>query len=287
MILSMLTTLTNLSGQGQDQTPRGYCDSISCSLPREDEAHFDPYYNWHLCENFDPKQSDFSKEYLELQTRHRGWNMVQNLTSFDLSSIWTNQNDHQNGVIGLDCKRIKVFISKVTKDTKDDLLYHVDGKSNVSGNICDFTGQIRLLTAYEFAPQSDSEHENSGNLFAEYTFNEDKAQKHAGIFKGTFECFYYLDKKDMKGFIDESSSIADGYFNRTYVGTWKSYSTKSIKKCIWGDYRLPFTFDFDCGDGEMHVCEKYIQNGWTTFNSGDEYEYVGDRAILIDKWWKK
>jgi hypothetical protein len=80
-------------------------------------------------------------------------------------------------------------------------------------------------------------------------------------------------------------ALADGYNNRTFVGTWISYSMKAVKKCIWGDYRLPFTFDFDCGDGEMHVCEKYVQNGWTTFNSSEEYDVTGDKAIL--KWWSK
>ena len=286
-ILCILTTLVNVNSQTQDKAPRGYCDWGGCGLPKEDEAHFDPYYNGHLCENFDPKQSDFSNEYLKLRTRHAGKNMIQNLGALDLSAIWTTIDDQQNGVLGLDCKRIKIFIQKVTKDTKENLVYHVTGKSNVNGNICDFTGQIRLLKAYQFTTDSESEHENSGDLFAEYSFNEDKTQKHVGFFNGVFECFYYLDKKSKKGFLDESSDIADGYFNRTYVGTWTSYSTKAIKKCIWGDYRLPFTFDFDCGDGEMHVCDKYIQNGWTTFNGGAEYDFVNDKAVLKDKWWTK
>jgi hypothetical protein len=285
-ILSILTTLINVNGQTQDKVVRGYCDSNWCKLPKEHEAHFNPYYNGHLCENFNPRQTDFSKEYLELRTRHRRANTIQNLAGFDLSAIWTTADNQQNGVIGLDCKRIKIFIGKVTKDTKDNLTYHVTGKSNVNGNICDFSGQIRLLRAYESSTDSESEHENSGNLFAEYNFNEDKTQKSVGSFRGIFECFYYLDKKSRKGFIDESFSIADGYFNRTYVGTWASYSTRSIKKCIWGDYRLPFTFDFDCGDGEMSVCDKYIQNGWTTFNSGGEYDFVGDKPVLKDKWWR-
>ena len=100
---------------------------------------------------------------------------------------------------------------------RNNLVYHVTGKSNVNGNICDFTGHIRLVKAYEFTSNSESEHENSGNLFAEYSFNEDKTQKHVGSFKGVFECFYYLDKKNKKGLLDESSDIADGYFNRTYI----------------------------------------------------------------------
>jgi hypothetical protein len=283
-ILGVLTTLINVNGQ---TTVRGYCDSNWCKLPKEHEAHFDPYYNGHLCENFDPEQTDFSKEYLELRTRHRGENTLQHLVGYDLSAIWMTVDNQQNGVIGLDCKRIRIFITKVTRDAKDNLMYRVTGKSNVNGNICDFSGQIKLLKAFASTPGEESEHEHSGNLFAEYNFNEDKTQKGVGSFTGVFECFYYLDKKNRKGFLDKSSDIADGYFNRTYVGTWTSFSTKAVKKCIWGDYRLPFTFDFDCGDGEMHVCDKYVQNGWTTFNGGAEYDFVNDKAVLKDKWWLK
>lgn len=286
-LLYILSTLINVYGQNKDAATRGYCDSNSCRLPKDDPAHFNPYYNGHLCENFDPTKTDFSIDYLRLTTREDEQNIVQNLRDFDLSAIWAKVDDQQNGVLGLDCKRIKIFIGKVTKDTKDNLVYRVTGKSNVNGNICDFIGYIKLLKAYEFTTDAESEHDNSGNLLAEYSFNEDRTQKHVGSFKGVFECFYYLDKKTKKGFLDESSGIADGYFNRTYVGTWTSYSNNAVKKCIWGDYRLPFTFDFDCGDGEMRVCDKYLQNGWVTFNNGTEYDFVNDKAVLKDKWWAK
>lgn len=284
IIINLLLILLSTSVSAQTVN-KSYCDSNSCTLPRDHEAHFNPYYNGHLCENFDPKQNDFSKEYLSLRTRHLGKNIISDLSEFDFSSIWITKDNQQNGTIGLDYKRIRIHFSNATKDSEDPLLYHVSGKSNVSSNICDFHGQIRLIQAYDLV--GESEYQNSGGLFGEYVFYEDKAQNHAGVFQGIFECFYYLDLKNRKGFLDESSDIADGYFNRTYVGTWQGYNTKNLKKCIWGDYRLPFTFDFDCGDGEMKICDKYLQNGWTTFNSGAEYELAGDKAILKDKWWTK
>ena len=86
------------------------------------------------------------------------------------------------------------------------------------------------------------------------------------------------EKRSIK--IDESFGIADGYYNRTYVGIWKSYKTDKKKKCIWGDHRLPFTFDFDCGDGEMRVCDKYVANGWLSFNDGSDFK-------IINRWWEK
>jgi len=255
--------------QSKQSTQSRFCDFV-CSLPKEDEAHFNPYYNGHLCENFDPKQIDFSAEYLKLRTRNAGQNIIQNLAANDLSDVWLTRDKQQNGVIGLDCKRIKIRITSVTRDTKDKLLYHVAGKSKVNGNVCDFTGEIRLLRAEKLEHAEESEHDNAGQLIAEYTFYEDRTQKQVGSFKGIHESFYYIDPVSKKAFLDESSDIADGYFNRTYVGTWTSYTTKAVKKCIWGDYRLPFVFDFDCGDGEMMVCDKYVQNGWTSFNDATD-----------------
>ena len=47
----------------------GFCESaFKCPLPDSDKVHFDPYVGWCLCENFNPKQADFSKAYLKLQT---------------------------------------------------------------------------------------------------------------------------------------------------------------------------------------------------------------------------
>ena len=285
LILSVFFCSIGFSAIQAQNTDKN-CES-ACNPPKKDEAHFNPYYNHHLCENFDPKQSDFSETYLKLRTQHSGENMVQGLASHDVSALWITTDDHQNGVIGMDYKRIKIFIGKVVKDPSNRLMYHVEGKSNVNGNICNFRGEIRILSAYKLDENnSESSHENSWHLFSEYDFPEDKNQKYTGAFKGIMECFYYIDNNG-NILLDKSSDISDNYFNRTYVGTWTSHSSKAVKKCIWGDYRLPFTFDFDCGDGEMHVCEKYTQNGWASFNSGGEYDIKGDKAVLKDQWWKK
>ncbi len=82
-----------------------------------------------------------------------------------------------------------------------------------------------------------------------------------------------------------SSDVADGYNNRTYVGTWTNFKGSAQKKCIWGDYRLPYTFDFDCGDGEMIINEKYKKNGWESFGDGSEFEFIGDSFYVKNKWW--
>lgn len=271
-----LAILCNASAQAQP------CESHCANS--KDDIHLNPYYNRHLCENFDPKQSDFSQAYLELRTKHSGKNLVESLAAQNVGALWKTIDCHQNGIIGIDYKRIKIFIGNITKDEANKLLYHIEGKSNVNGNICVFTGTIKIIRAYELPrDESESTHSNSWHLFAEYSFQEDTRQKYTGTFKGVMECFYYFD---MNGnvLLDESADFSDDYFNRSYVGTWTSNNTKAVKKCIWGDHRLPFTFDFDCGDGEMHPCDKYIQNGWTTFGNG-EYDFAGGKAVLKDKWW--
>ena len=45
--------------------------------------------------------------------------------------------------------------------------------------------------------------------------------------------------------------------------------------------------NFDCGDCEMNVCDKYVSNGWATFNCQEEDRTVGDKWEMIDKWWLK
>jgi hypothetical protein len=89
--------------------------------------------------------------------------------------------------------------------------------------------------------------------------------------------------------LDESTDFSDGYFNRVFVGTWADYKIKKPKKCIWSDYRIPFAFGFDCGDGEMFVCKEYENNGWQTFNDASEHICAGGDAPceLKDKWWIK
>src|SRR5271170_3084342 len=88
---------------------KSYCPTIRCTLKPDDPAHFDPYYNHHLCENFNPEQTDFSKEYFELQTRSykNEIGQLQQTLSFDYSPIWTTNNLRQNGVLGLNYQRIQ------------------------------------------------------------------------------------------------------------------------------------------------------------------------------------
>lgn len=248
----------------------------------------DPYYNGHLHEKYNPAQIDFSKEYL--QSRIKSYNnepdKLAQTVKFDFSPVWPGGNWEQNGVIGPDYQRIQFHIDTVIKSTVNPYIYLVTGKSKVNNNICGFKGEIKLLSVFLSDSCDYSEYKNCGGLFANYTFYEDSSQNHSGVFKGVTECCIYLENTSKTVKVDESSGIADGYWNRSFIGTWTGYKSNKVKKCIWGDYRLPFTFDFDCGDGEMHVCDQYVKNGWQTFGDGSEYIALGnDKFEIKDKWW--
>ncbi|WP_124980486.1 hypothetical protein [Nonlabens xiamenensis] len=284
-ILAIIMILASANTFAQDSK---YCYAEWCSLPKNHEAHSDPYYNAHLCENFDSKQADFSAEYLRLQTERLSKitsNKTEQLVkyNFDTDSLFNTGEFQQNGIIGLDYKRIRIHISD-TKQKEGVLEFIINGKSNVSGNICDFKGSLKVLQVYEVIENYDFP--GQATLFAEYEFFEDSTQNNVGIFKGIFECSIVIDHQTKEIKLDESFALADGYNNRTYVGTWDSYNSGKRKKCIWGDYRLPFTFDFDRGDGEMMVNVKYVKNGWETFGDGSEYEYTKGKPKLKKQWWK-
>jgi hypothetical protein len=261
------------------------------STEKEKSDYIDPYYNGHLCKNFNPEQIDFSKEYLELRNKwfSKEENVLSQFINYDFSSIWLTENRQQNGVLGRNYQRIQFHFSTITRSLTDSSIYFVEGKSKVNNNICNFNVEIKLIKLFVMDCEEWAEFNfKCGNVFARYTFYEDSTENHSGIFTGIVESCVYVDNIKKAVLLDESFDGADGYWNNTFVGIWTNYKTKQSKKCIWGDYRLPFTFDFDCGDGEMIVCDEYVKNGWQTYNNGSEYIQVNnDKWELKDKWWKK
>jgi len=282
-----LTALTVLGQTKTDTTKTNYCNWTGCTLKSEDPAHFDPYYNGHLCENFNPAQTDFSNEYLKLRTAfHKDVpEIIGQLKKYNCNLVWLRTNS-QDGVIGINYKRIKIKILTATQDKNNPLIYHITGKSKVKDNICDFKGIITILKAYQYK-ESEIPKARQGTLFAQYIFNEQTNQTHSGKFKGIVESSFLIDSTTNKIQLDTTAEIADGYFNNSFVGVWKDYKTNQEKKCIWGEYRLPFTFDFDSGDGEMHINDKYKKNGWETFNQPDvEYTFIKDGfSVEKNQWW--
>jgi len=249
---------------------------------------------------YSPPQTGINKEYLDSRLQDddlsgRKNELPQSL-NYDYSSIWVTDNSTQNGVIGTNYQRIEMYIGKVTKSKDRADTYLVTGKSKVNKNICDFSGEIKLIKLFFKDCYDDSDPDERPKhtklpkcavLFAEYVFHEDGTQNHTGVFNGITECSVRADKTKM--LLDESMDFADGYSNRTFVGTWTDYKTKNSKRCIWGDYRLPFTPGFDCGDGEMIICEEYVKYGWQPYQDGSEREW-DERTKMYErknKWWLK
>jgi hypothetical protein len=293
MLLFILQVSFQNYGQGNNipvaAKKKNYYKTTGCILEADDPAHFDPYYNGHLCENFNPEQVDFSQEYLKLETKYmtKTSNILPEILKYNFSHIWPTNNTEQNGVLGRTYERIRIHIDDVST-SKNRYVYLIRGASNVANNICRFKGTIKLLQAYLNDSCYNSTFMKCGNLFAEYAFFEDSLQNHSGMFKGITECSFQIDSTDQNILLDESMDGADGYWNRSFVGTWTEYKTGIKKKCIWGDYRLPFTFDFDCGDGEMMVCEQYKKNGWQTFGDGTEFISIREnKRELKNKWWQQ
>jgi len=289
-----------------DITKEAHHDSNIVNSTEKDPDD-EPLWRWDdsIWEHFNPEQIDFSKEYLELVSKKRK-NVISQFIGYDFSSVWLSSGESRNGVLGQNYQRIQIHFSKITRSLTDSTVYLVEGKSKVNNNICNFKGEIKPIRlffgkceGYDEDYASIDSTSKCGILKAEYTFYEDSTKNHSGIFTGVAASYVLVDSIKKTVSLDQTLGYMDGYNNNTFVGIWTNYKTKQSKKCIWGDYRLPFTRDFDCGAGEMEICDKYVKNGWQTFNLesieingvykaiSKEHIEVNGKWELKDKWWKK
>lgn len=122
-------------------------------------------------------------------------------------------------------------------------------------------------------------------MVASYNFKESKEQVHSGFFAGKLYSKWYLDANNKMQY-DDIQSIADGYLNNAFIGTWESYKTGKNKICNWADYRVPnANKDFDIGAGEFSVADKYLDKGWQDIEMRNQ---VPNEAIKSNnkKWWE-
>lgn len=220
-------------------------------------------------------------------------NKIKEFSKFNFPKIWMKTENHNVfGIIGKDNQRIKIKLISIEKDQNNPQKYIVKGKSNVKDNICDFNGFITLKEVYETKELDygvDNEYENKGIksqgiLIANYELFENIKQTHSGKFSGKLYSKWYLTS-DNKIEYDDISSIADGYTNNIFAGKWENYKTHLIKKCNWGDYRIPdATSDFDIGAAEFSPNLKYYDKGWESRAKiySDEQAKMKEMEI----WWK-
>lgn len=226
-------------------------------------------------------------------------NSVDNLNEFDFSKVWMKIDDELIfGIIGEEHQRIRIKFLTIEKNINNPNEYLVYGKSNVKDNICDFVGKITLKSIQKITSENygiDEEFKNSGIksqglLTSKYEFFENKNHSHSGIFSGTLQTLFYIDKNNIIQYND-IGIVSDGYFNNAFVGKWKMYNSNIEKICNWGDYRVPMSnCDFDIGVGEFNVSEKYWKNGWLDIALKNQ---VSNGAIVkkksnkkSKKWWE-
>lgn len=247
---------------------------------------YDPYYYPKLREYVDSKQIDFSSEYkkwlipdnsekfVDITHELLGNGYVFERALFNSEQFTYENIDGEsyyketsfNGILGDKYTLIELFIHPEVERI-DSLTFKVKGKSKVGKNICDFTGEIQIEHIYNIWERAnDPDSPDFYVMVCNYLFTEDKAQYGTGFFKGTYGAYCYIDKANKKICLDIDAGGGE-LNNRNYVGIWQSYKTKAVKRCIWGDYRLPYTFDFDIGDEDMRVNPKYNSPEWEEWQS--------------------
>lgn len=241
-------------------------------------------------------QSDkkFLKEFLD-ENELKSENLLTKYNRYDFSGIFTRTENHLvYGIIGEEHQRIKVKLLNVVKSSTKPDEYIISGKSNVKGNICDFSGTITLKEIKEIKTLhfgvdnefSDKGIKSQGIVIASYEFSENKSQKHTGIFKGKLYSKWYLTA-DNEIKYDDIKTMSDGYMNNAFVGTWEGYSNGNKRICNWADFRIPnVNDDFDIGAGEFCPDKKYNGFGWDNFRKawieGDEQA----KNEELKEWWK-
>ena len=185
------------------------------------------------------KTVDLSKEAIAL------------LKKYDFSSLWTfTDNAYVYGFIGENHQRIRVKILKVTKDSLNEHIYHISGKTMVKTNICEFSGDIFITKIRKYEKTSTG-------------VDGDFANK-----------LHY----------DDLNYASDSFTNNQFVGSWKSYSSNLAKLCNWGDYRIPNSGNFDIGAGDFSPNTKDVSLGWQTVI--ESYHSEKAKKEETSTWWK-
>jgi hypothetical protein len=206
---------------------------------------------------------------------------IQNILKYNCSSLWTYAKSmYIYGFIGDNYQRIQIHFSSVRKDEQNRNQYKVVGKSKVKNNICDFNGIIKITNARKLI-ESVEKDITQGIIISKCIFRENPNEKYSGIFEGIMTTYFYINKNN-KIIYDNLEGGADGYNNNQFVGTWKSYKNTIIKKCNWGDFRIPYGEIIDSGAGDFHPIDEIINNGWENF------KLERDSCIKAEEieWWK-
>jgi hypothetical protein len=205
------------------------------------------------------------------------------------------------GFIGHDYQRFYIHYLTIKKDTGNAYRYVVTGKTKVKDSVRIFFGTITITRAKvskELTTMIVPKPENKKNevkfkqgvAYCDIKFSEDTTKPTSGTITGKLTTRFYLDSSQHI-FYDNLNNISDNYCNNQFIGIWKKNKTDSVKRCNWGDYRIPACGDLDEGAGGFSPSDKYLMNGWQNYRdaySGGNDARKAARAINGEnlKWWK-
>lgn len=232
-------------------------------------------YYWIVRDSLEWDRADYSDFYEIYLTPIEGWlfedctqlfidGKLQFEPTFFSSSEYVEDmwcDGPQIGVRGNDFKRLEVYFYPDMTRT-DSVSYSLKGRTKFANNVYDLAGEIKVKRIYHVLDEN-IDFLNYYVIIADYDFNE----KGGGNLRGILGAYAYVDDDNPNVLrLDDRFFDADGYQNRSFIGIWQSGKCPVIvERCVWGDYRLPFTFDFDIGDGEMRVNPKYASPEWEIY----------------------
>jgi hypothetical protein len=229
-------------------------------------------------------------------------NLNKQLNKYDFSDLLNSKdNSIVYGFIGANYQRLRIKFISITKDSVSSNIYHVYGKSMMKKNIDEFKGTLIISAIFKLKSISmgiDSEYKNKGLkgeyiILGHYQLFENKEQEHSGTFEGKFQSDYYLDRNGKVCYDD--INLGDSYTNNQFVGKWTDYKTQISKTCNWGDYRMPYSGNFDGGAGDFSPWTTDARLGWETVNEswlvGSKDKKLMAKGRLAQKienakWWE-
>jgi hypothetical protein len=247
------------------------------------------------------------------------------IKNMDLSSLWRSDSIHimENepekqgkriyytttterfpeplGFIGKEYQRFYIHYLTIKRDTGNHYMYQVTGKTKVKDSVRNFKGTIIVVKAkvckeptIMIVPGTDNKYTEAafrqGVAVCDVKLVEDTAKPKTGTINGRMITRFYLDSAQHI-FYDNLNTISGSYCNNQVMGAWKMNKADTMKRCNWGDYRIPNSGDLDEGIGGFSPADKYLENGWQNYrdaNFGGPETPKSKKAAALEnvRWWK-
>ncbi len=206
------------------------------------------------------------------------------------------------GYIGQNYQRFYIHFITVTKNPDSPYQYLITGKTKVHSNVCGFQGKITIKKSTIFQDTLHKEYKQ-GTLSGTFIFEEDSLQLGSGTFTGTFTSKWCATKNGIIQY-NALESYSDGYRNNQFSGTHEQYTKKEsikpsesqpkarrfVRKCNWGDFRIPDSRALDMGAGDFSPSSDYLKFGWTSYSEAfwSDDSDIAKKARTAEelRWWE-